>query len=120
MSRTERKSPVVRKGNRNEEVSHKSWKPYLVGEKCVTRVDVGSRVLRLELRVMDGVLMSQVCINGARECDGCMYCHEQKAEKIGVCEHCSDPITEGDSYYDIDGTLIHWDCLREWAAQYLK
>ena len=42
-----------------------------------------------------------------------------EAEVIGKCEHCGDDIYEGEDYYDIEGEIIHEDCLREWAEKYL-
>ena len=62
--------------------------------------------------------MAQVCVNGSRECTGCMNCYEQD-EQIGVCEHCSDVIFDGETHYDINGMLLHWDCLREWASEFM-
>lgn len=48
------------------------------------------------------------------------YYEETKPKSIGVCEHCSDPIFEGEDYYDIHGDMIHEDCLREWADEQYK
>lgn len=119
-------TPGVRKGIRNEkEVQNQNR----IAAVVAGRVLLHSLRYRLHRRTVraggahriGGDGMAQVCVNGARECDGCGYCYEHRSgERIGLCEHCSDPIYEADSYYDIDGTLIHWDCLREWAAQYLK
>lgn len=63
--------------------------------------------------------MGMICINGARECNGCMACHKDPTP-IGECVVCGDGITICDDYYDIDGDLIHDDCLHEWAKQYRK
>lgn len=63
--------------------------------------------------------MAMLCVNGARECDGCMACQEEPKE-IGPCEYCGAPVCEGDEYYDIHGELVHWDCLRDWAKMYAK
>lgn len=38
---------------------------------------------------------------------------------IGKCEHCGDYIYADEDYYDIEGEIIHEDCLREWAEKYL-
>lgn len=62
--------------------------------------------------------MAMACVNGARECTGCMSC--QVSEEIGTCVECGDPIGYGEEYYDIEGELLHWDCLREWAEKYLR
>lgn len=46
------------------------------------------------------------------------YYEEIKPAYIGNCEHCSDVIREGDNYYNFDGELVHYDCLREWASKF--
>jgi hypothetical protein len=38
-------------------------------------------------------------------------------EVIGKC-YCGEDILSNEDYYDIDGELIHEDCLREWAEQF--
>lgn len=57
--------------------------------------------------------MAQACVRGGRECTGCSNCISSKY--IGICDECSDPILEGEDYYEIDGLLLHEDCLREYA-----
>lgn len=37
---------------------------------------------------------------------------------LGKCEGCGEPIYPYEEYYDIEGELVHWDCLREWADKY--
>lgn len=44
----------------------------------------------------------------------------REAPVKGICEHCGQPIYDGDDYYDIEDTLLHEDCLRDWAEQYRK
>lgn len=61
--------------------------------------------------------MSLVCVTGGRECCGCMRCQEEP-EPIGKCEYCGEDILSGDEHYAIDGEMLHWDCLREWAEKY--
>ena len=61
--------------------------------------------------------MSLTCTYGARECTGCSNCMTGGAETIGICEHCSDPITAGEEFYSIDGILLHEDCLSEFARE---
>lgn len=38
--------------------------------------------------------------------------------KIGTCAGCGGDIYDDESYYDIDGELVHEDCLDRWAEQY--
>ena len=47
---------------------------------------------------------------------------ERKRERHcrGACTHCGEDIYDWEDYYDIDGTLLHDDCLIDWAAQYKK
>ena len=39
-------------------------------------------------------------------------------EVIGICESCGEPIQDGESYYDCDGSLVHEECLLDWAEKY--
>lgn len=41
---------------------------------------------------------------------GCPEREETEPEKIGDCCICGDPIEEGQDYFDIDGTMHHYDC----------
>lgn len=43
---------------------------------------------------------------------------DARQEVIGKCEHCGDNIYADEDYYDIEGEIIHEDCLREWAEKY--
>lgn len=43
---------------------------------------------------------------------------DARQEVIGKCEHCGDDIYADEDYYDIEGEIIHEDCLREWAEKY--
>lgn len=52
------------------------------------------------------------------ERDAERHYEDTKPKKIGVCEHCSDPIYDYEEYYVIHGDMIHDDCLRDWAEQY--
>ena len=54
------------------------------------------------------------------ERDAERYYEETKPKRIGVCEQCSDAIYEDDEHYDIDGDMIHWDCLRDWADEHYR
>lgn len=62
--------------------------------------------------------MAMVCINGVSECEGCMKCY--KENQIGNCEQCSEPIFEGETYFDFDGELVHEGCLKDWTEQFIK
>lgn len=61
--------------------------------------------------------MAMICVNGCRECDGCGACQKDPAP-LGYCVTCGEAIVFGDDYYEIDGELIHEDCLTDWAAQF--
>jgi len=62
--------------------------------------------------------MSLPCIRGG-ECTGCMNCYPEP-EFAGECAECGDLIYKHEDYYDIDGMLLHEECLTDWAAQYKK
>lgn len=36
----------------------------------------------------------------------------------GKCAHCGEPIYGGEPHYDIDGELVHEECLFDWAESY--
>ena len=55
--------------------------------------------------------------NSALECDGCGKC-EPGAEIVGECAACGDLIYAHEERYDIEGELIHEDCLSDWAEQF--
>lgn len=57
--------------------------------------------------------------NPARDAERYHEHLEDSGKKIGVCEHCSDPIFEGEDYYDIDGDMVHEDCIRDYAERWL-
>lgn len=38
----------------------------------------------------------------------------------GKCIHCGEDVYDYDDHYDIDGDLIHEDCLSGWAEQYRR
>lgn len=46
--------------------------------------------------------------------------HRRWRNRVGRCCVCEDPIYATEEYYDIDGEMLHDDCLREWAAEYKK
>lgn len=61
--------------------------------------------------------MAMSCATLGRECDGCLDC-EKEAEVVGICEACREEIHAGEDYYDIEGDLLHEDCLLDWAWKY--
>lgn len=38
---------------------------------------------------------------------------------VYTCEHCGEPIVEGDEYVDVDGDYYHLECFEDCAAQIL-
>ncbi len=62
--------------------------------------------------------MAMSCVHGGKACDGCMSC--QVSEELGVCAECGEAIAYGEDYYDIEGELLHEDCLREWAEKFRR
>lgn len=42
------------------------------------------------------------------------------AKEVCKCCYCEDSIYEGEEIYDIDGDIIHEDCLRDWARIFKK
>lgn len=61
--------------------------------------------------------MALTCTNGGRECDGCGHCFPEP-EDIGTCEACREAIKSGETHYNIEGDLLHEDCLLDWAWKY--
>lgn len=45
---------------------------------------------------------------------------ENPPKIVCACCVCDDPIFYGERFYDIDGEVIHKDCLQEWASIYQK
>lgn len=39
---------------------------------------------------------------------------------FNICDVCGEEIYVGDEYYDIDGIIIHDECLKDWAKEYKK
>ena len=37
---------------------------------------------------------------------------------FGYCQHCGGEIYEGETYYNIDGQIIHEDCLWDFAKEH--
>ena len=61
--------------------------------------------------------MSMACARGGRECDGCGGCRPEP-EPIGCCEACGEPVYAWDDRYNVEGEIIHSECLRDWAEKY--
>lgn len=38
----------------------------------------------------------------------------------GTCESCGKPIYTWEDYYDMDGTLLHYDCSYDYMNSFLK
>lgn len=51
--------------------------------------------------------------------DGEMHRRQERCRR-GRCLHCGEDIYDYEDYYDVDGILLHEDCLFDWAAQYKK
>ncbi len=47
---------------------------------------------------------------------------ERKRERHykGECIHCREAVYDYDDHYDMEGDLLHEDCLYGWAEQYKK
>ena len=47
---------------------------------------------------------------------------ERRRERChrGRCTHCGEDVYEYDDYYDIEGDLVHSECLVDWAEQYRR
>lgn len=61
--------------------------------------------------------MAMHCIHGG-ECTGCNRC-EPKPQIVGYCAHCKEAIYAWEDHYNIEGdTLLHDDCLVDWANKY--
>ena len=63
--------------------------------------------------------MALTCISQGRECNGCRNC-ETQAEIVGICESCRGEIRADETYYDIEGDLLHEECLLDWAWKYSR
>lgn len=59
--------------------------------------------------------MAMTCINGSRECCGCMACQGPRAGSVlGDCAKCGEPVlTMEDRYEFPDGEIVHEDCALE-------
>ena len=63
--------------------------------------------------------MALTCISQGRERNGCRNC-ETQAEIVGICESCRGEIRADETYYDIEGDLLHEECLLDWAWKYRR
>lgn len=63
--------------------------------------------------------MAFACVLGHKaECDGCGACAEERV--AGQCDECKGEILEGETIYDMDGVLLHEDCLWDYARPFRK
>lgn len=64
--------------------------------------------------------MSMICINGCRECDGCMRCQkEDRVEFIGTCAYCDEPIRSNeDRYIFPDDDMTHDVCASDYIREH--
>ena len=62
--------------------------------------------------------MAMICKTGTAECDGCGACFVDP-KPIGRCAACKCSILASEDHYDIDGDLLHEDCLTDWAKPHL-
>ena len=50
--------------------------------------------------------------------------HEAKLERearehvIGYCAVCDEAVYDDSDYFDVNGELVHFECLGEWAEQF--
>lgn len=62
--------------------------------------------------------MAYLCVkNPSMECGACGACSPDP-EVVGECAACGDLIYAHEERYDIEGELIHADCLTDWAKKY--
>ena len=57
------------------------------------------------------------CKKGVGECTACGACEEKP---VMLDDYDGTPIYPGEDYYDIDGTIIAEDNLKDWAWEYIK
>lgn len=62
--------------------------------------------------------MAMNCVRSRGECDGCGECMSEKPSVVGYCSVCGMLIEDGETFYDIEGELVHEDCLMDWAKKY--
>lgn len=64
--------------------------------------------------------MALLCVNGLKECDGCMKCRDEKVYEA-ICTQCRRPIFLGEARYELPRDIvIHTDCLDDWAKKYRR
>lgn len=63
--------------------------------------------------------MAMVCVNGSKECGGCMACQEPRAESVcGYCAQCDEPVLSGEDHYELfTGELLHEDCMLPYVRE---
>ena len=43
---------------------------------------------------------------------------EVEEHGLGACAHCGDPVLDYEEYYEINGELIHGDCILDWLEKF--
>ena len=61
--------------------------------------------------------MALTCVTGGRECDGCQRCIPEP-EAVDICAECKEPVFGWEDRYNIEGEIIHDDCLIDWAERF--
>lgn len=51
------------------------------------------------------------CIHGGHECSGCGACETPK--KYCDCDHCGEPIYEGDTFYLVECSPVCSECMEK-------
>lgn len=46
------------------------------------------------------------------------YYDDEEGEVVGKCEHCGEDVYDSQARYNIEGVLLHEDCLYGWARKY--
>ncbi|MBQ2956264.1 MAG: hypothetical protein IJE08_07370 [Clostridia bacterium] len=63
--------------------------------------------------------MAFPCVLGYKaECDGCGACTEERI--AGQCDECKEDIFEGETIYNLDGILLHEDCLLDYVRLFRR
>lgn len=55
--------------------------------------------------------MAMTCVNGTKECNGCMACEEPKDIIFAYCSRCNFPIFEGEDFMEFDEYIFCEECL---------
>ena len=61
--------------------------------------------------------MAMACRRGGSECTGCGRC-QPEPKTVGECAACGDLIYSWEDRYNVEGEIIHYECLHDWAEKY--